>query len=423
MNEVIAELPGELPGEYPAINLAPEQRLILECSRTSMGPRQINRVKSIIKLQLNWDLIINTAYRNGVLPVVSANLLNKFSAGLPPEIRAGLIRQFQEHTRNNLYLTARLLEIVRTLIDAGIPVLPFKGPSLAMHAYGNLSLRKFVDLDILVQPKHFDQAVRFLTENGYKAISKAPLLKRKALFFARQKDIGLVSDDLKVRVELHWKLSGSHFALPFELNQLWERLEEITLGGMRLNNLAFTDLFIYLCLHGSRHGWERLAWICDLHELIHSEKKSGRDIDWKAVRLHAQKYGCEKVVELGLFLLDKLFETKTKYPGWDQIKTNEIFKDIFNQIQQKIFSNTADGTEIGDWYWYHLALKERKLDRLKLHFHYFFWYAGLAFKPRELDKAVFRLPTIFYPLYFALRPLRLLYSYFPLSNGKKNTLF
>lgn len=399
-----------------------EQSLILECSRTELSFVQVGQIKTILQARLDWDYLIATAYQNGVLPLISSNLLQKFSDFLPPEIKEKLALQFQEHTQSNLLLTAKLLEIVRTLTAAGIPVLPFKGPLLAMQAYGNLSLRQFVDLDILVQPKHFDEAVRQTIKCGYQTISEIPWLKRKTLFFARQKDISLVSNDFRTRVELHWKLSGAHFALPLELNQLWERLEEVNLGGIQLKNLAFPDLFVYLCLHGSRHGWERLAWICDLHQSILTEQKKVKEIDWLAIRLHAQKHGCEKVVELGLFLVQEFFALKTNYPGWRQINESETFKQIIQQVWNKVFAKNQNRTEIGDWYLYHLTLKEKKIDKLKLHAHYFLWYLRLIVTPNSLDKTVFKLPKMFYPLYYILRPSRLLYTYLSPDNVKKKTI-
>lgn len=403
-------------------NLPLEQVLILECSRTEMTLAQISRVKTILEAELDWEFIIGSSYQNGVLPLVGTNLRQKFGDFLPPEIKEELANQSQEHTQNNLFLTAKLLEIVRIFSDAGIPVLPFKGPILAMQAYGNLSFRQFVDLDILVQPKHFDDAVRKITEHGYNAVSQVPWIKRKALFFDRPKDIGLISDDSMVRVELHWKLSGSHFALPLQLNQLWERLEDINVGGAQLKNLAFPDLFVYLCLHGSRHGWERLTWICDLHELIGTKQKQDEEIDWSEIRLHAQKHGCEKVLELGLFMVREFFGLRTNYPAWEQIESDEAYKKIALQIRNKIFERKHTSTEIGDWYLYHLTLKEKKTDKLKLHIHYFLWYLRFVLTPNSQDKAVFNLPKIFYPLYYILRPSRLLYTYFSLDNIKKKTI-
>ena len=401
-----------LPPSFSVSNPPKEQSLIMDCASAEMNPAQISRVKTVLEAELDWDSIIDTSYRNGVLPLVSTNLQKNFNSLLPPEVKEKLAFHFREHSQHNLFLTAKLLEFIRIFSDAGIPALPFKGPLLATQAYGNLSFRQFVDLDILVQPKHFDEAVRKLVEHGYRTTSQVPWISRKAFFFNSRKDIGLISEDSKVRVELHWKLSGSHFALPLELNQLWERLEEINLGGVRLKTLAFHDLFVYLCLHGSRHGWERLAWICDLRELIQMKRKAGQEIDWQEIRLHARAHGCEKVVALGLFLIHEFFGCKTNFPDWEQIEGNEVFRNIMMLVRNKIFAKSQKSPKIGDWYLYHLMLKEKKTDKLKLHIHYFLWYLRLVLTPNSLDKAVFKLPDIFYPLYYILRPSRLLYTYF-----------
>jgi hypothetical protein len=165
-------------------------------------------------------------------------------------------------------------------------------------------------------------------------------------------------------------------------------------------------------MHGARHGFERLNWICDLYELIKTEKR----IDWKAVSRHAKNYGCGKTVELGLMLVQDFFGVQPDYPEWEKIETYEVLKKAAAQIRQKLFAEKFNTTGIGDWYLYHLMLKEKKTDRLKLHLHYLFWYLKLTLKPNAMDKSIFHLPAAFYPLYYILRPARLLFNYF--SNKK-----
>ena len=227
-----------------------------------------------------------------------------------------------------------------------------------------------------------------------------------------------ISSDGGVPIELHWKLSGSHFALPFEIDELWNRLENIEIGGAELNALPFNDLFVYLCLHGSRHRWGKFSWICDLHELILSINNSGEKLNWEDIQIHAKKYGCEKVVELGLFLVRYFYKLEIDYPGYENIKNDQTFLKIAQQIKKRNFSKDVSSSEIGDWYLYHLTLKERKIDRLRLHIYYIIWYVKITFKPNALDEQVFNLPTIFYPLYFILRPLRLLFTYFGFNSKK-----
>lgn len=395
-----------------AVDRETESALILECSRTSVDSEKVRGILSDTHRQLSWPFIFKIAGRNGVLPLVSSNLLREFHEILDEEIRAALSEFLGGHVRNNLLQTSKLVEIYNLLEAAGIPMLPFKGPSLAVQAYGDISLRQFVDLDILVQPRHFDEAVKVLQKAGYIPIDKATWLKRKGRFFTRKKDLGFVSEDRQIRVELHWKLSGTHFAMPVEIDELWKRLETVRLGGTDVRSLPFADLFVYLCLHGSRHGWEKFSWVCDINELIRETEISG-EINWEDVRQQARRYGCEKTVELGLFLMHSFFGTTIDYPEVARILNDKVLSDIGSKIKGNAFSPTDKSMEIGDWYLYHLSLKEKKADRLRTRMVYLFWYLKVAIKPNELDEAVFKLPALFHPLHYLIRPIRLGFTKVP----------
>lgn len=404
-----------MSGIRETTNVGVEQDLILRCSSTRLSEEEKDKIYSLLNDSPDWDFLLNQASRNGLLPLASWNLLNSFPDLLPEKVKIRITEHLSNHTRRNLYLTSKLIDIIRELEKTGIPALPFKGATLAQRAYGNIALRDFVDLDILVQPKHFNEAVDRLGEKGFKPIGDTSWTKRRTAGFSRRKDLGLSSEDRSVIIELHWKISGSHFGLPFEIRQLWERLEKIQIGGASLNALSFTDLFVYLCLHGSRHGWEKLAWLCDLRELVESHKASGATINWTEIRDRARLHGCEKVVELAIYLLDSYLDYEIDFPGREKILCEEAFGEIANSIWEKTMTSSATSSEIGDWYFYHLSLKERKQDRLRVHFYYFVWYMRLVFTPNALDKAIFPLPGIFYPLYFILRPFRLLAGYFSVS--------
>ena len=120
----------------------------------------------------------------------------------------------------NMFLTSKLLEIIRICSENGIEVLPFKGPMLAIQAYGNPALRTYGDLDILVRPSNFVSAVKLLKEYGYTARTSVNWLERTTWYIGRKKDVYMVNKAGTVKLELHWKLSGAHFGLPKEMNGL-----------------------------------------------------------------------------------------------------------------------------------------------------------------------------------------------------------
>jgi hypothetical protein len=399
-----------------------EAQLILECSCTPIPSDRIEHVSALLKRNLDWNYIFSVATHGGLMPLLSANLTQNFSGHLNPAVRDRLIQFRSSLTRKNLFLTLKLIEVVNELKKAGIPVLPFKGTTLAVQAYDSLALRQYCDLDLLVQPKHFDRATAHLSMMGYIPTSQANWIRRKVLFFTHKKDIVFVSEDSVVQIELHWKLSGSHFSMPLEISQLWRGLERLDLGGTEVACMPFRDLFVYLCLHGSRHEWERFAWICDLHQLIKKHGESDTVVDWIEIRNHARKHGCERVLELGLYLVGSFFGTRPNYPDYENVEKNAAFAEIAEQVRERVFSQKIRPSLKRDKYIYLLSLQEKRWHRIKLYIVYLTYYLRLLFTPNTLDRTIFPLPAFFHPLYFILRPVRLIFTYSPFESVKRGYL-
>jgi hypothetical protein len=397
-----------------AASLSPEAEVVLLCSNSSLKPADTSRVASLLAKPVDTELLFNLAYKHGVLPLVCDNLVRNFAADLSPETK-NIAEEFcRQHALRNIAMTAKLIEILRMFEAAGILAVPFKGPTLSLKIYQSVALRQFIDLDILVIPKHFERAVKLLLEKGYELHESSISSSRQFLRINRKKDVSLIHPDDNFRVELHWKLSGSHFSMPIQLSHLWGRMDKTALGGIEVGTLPFDDLFVYLCLHAARHGFERLEWICDLNELIQNESGA----DWERIRHHARIHGCEKALELSLLLVYQLFATRPDYPEFHRVESDKILAKTARIIRDRLFSKDPSANGIGDWYVYHLNLKEKRLDRAKLHMFYLAWYFKIIFRPNSADKTTFALPTSFYPLYFVLRPARLLFNYFTRQTTK-----
>ena len=385
-----------------------ETRLVIACAQTDPGPQSTSEVSEILRGgPLDWDYVLAIANRNAVLPLLSRNLLHRWNDLLSPETREVLSSGYQQQVQRNMIATATLLKLVEEFHSSGISVLPFKGPLLAIRAYGDLSLRRFGDLDLLIHPDDLVRSIDLLKANGYSPVTSATWLQKTSWNISDKKDILFVSDKGDLPVELHWKLSGSHFALPLEEERLWARAEETKIAGRRLDTLSLNDLLIYLSLHGSRHSWERLGWISDLSELI----GSADSIDWEHLTTEANRLGCRKVLALGLYLVHDFFGREFPIQDWDPIKNDTSFGELAQNIRLSLFSEEGTDWVIGDRYAYHLQLKEKLSDKLKLHLHYLRWYLKIVFTPNRSDEGLFHLPRWLVSLYYVLRPTRLFYTY------------
>ena len=69
-------------------------------------------------------------------------------------------------------------------------------------------------------------------------------------------------------VELHATLSPRAFPFALELTRMWPRRCVVTLMGQPLAAPGAEDLLLILCMHGAKHLWKNLGWICDVAELL-----------------------------------------------------------------------------------------------------------------------------------------------------------
>lgn len=384
-----------------------EIELLLACTRKTSREESNRSIASALAKDLDWDFLVRVASRNAVFPLAFTNLLRAQPTLVPAEVASMVSAELKHRTETNMFLTSQLFRIIKIFESAGIPLLPFKGALLSIQAYGDPALRMYGDLDVLVQPKHLDEAIHLLQKSGYKPVTTVSWLQKSSWYISAQKDVHFVDESERTVVELHWKLSGSHFGLPKEMNRLWDRLESVKLAGTDVPNLSFNDLVIYLCLHGSRHSWERFAWICDIYYLLTSRN----EIDWVSILAESRRLGCENVVALGLKLINEFFDYPIPGVFADSIEQNAVYNEIVSEVKSRIFARENVQVDLGDRYAYHLKLKERRLDRWKLHVHYLAWYLRIILKPNRMDRDVLHLPRLLYPAYFVTRPIRLAYTY------------
>jgi hypothetical protein len=73
-----------------------------------------------------------------------------------------IIRKFRgiffANAARNEFLAQELVKINQLMADNGIEMLNWKGPALAVQAYGDLSLRQFRDLDTFVKKEDLSKA-------------------------------------------------------------------------------------------------------------------------------------------------------------------------------------------------------------------------------------------------------------------------
>jgi hypothetical protein len=185
----------------------PEAELLLCCARLTLGDTERQRVRELLAQALDWDTLKGLAAGHGLLPLLYRHLEHE---SIPKEALVQLWILQETHALRNRALTKELCRIVRRLADQGIPAVPYKGPALAQVIYGDVSLRVFGDLDIVVRPKDLVAAKELLVADGYqRPITLAPGQEAALMRSCAQQHVTLVQRETNILVELHWSEAQS----------------------------------------------------------------------------------------------------------------------------------------------------------------------------------------------------------------------
>ncbi len=398
-------------GQTSLVSARPEFELLLCCARTRLDPERVKRIGDLLRQEIDWVLLIRMAIQHGLLPLLYWNLKNVSADAVPRKTLDELRKQFAAHTRRNVSMAEELIRVLDLFEAHQIPAFPFKGPVLAMSIYGNLALRQFTDLDVFVHKRDIRRAKALLVSRQYRWL---PLTQpRQASHYVMLpviKDFVFVSEDGRTKVELHWRLTGWHFPFPLNMKRLWKHLGAVELAGSRVHNLPPEALLLYLCMHGSRHGWQRLDWICDIAELV----RVYQDLDWNQVEERASTLGCKRMLCLGLLLAHDLLGAELPEEVLQTVLSDQVAASLASEINEQFLYESGGQFKVFKRELLHLRMRERLRDRIRYILfsflsQYFYWYQKIPIN--EKDRALIPLPAALSFLYYLVRPVRLLREY------------
>jgi len=284
--------------------MRPEARLLLLAGRASFGELEREAATTLMVSGLDWDLVLSLAARHGMVPLLHRHL-GHAEADLPRKVLASLWAQAESIARRSSALACELVEVVGLLESRGVAVIPYKGPVLAEALYGNVALREFTDLDLLVRARDAWRAKSVLAERGYAPpFALPPHLESALVSSPRHDELPLVDAARGFVVELHWRTDPDSDVIALEEPQTWRSLEPCQVAGVTMACLPARELLLVLCLHGTKHLWSRLAWLVDVAELL--RRDDAVDGQWLLAR--AQALRCVRRLALGLRLARDLLD-------------------------------------------------------------------------------------------------------------------
>lgn len=326
------------PGRARVEFARPELELLVCCARTTLEAEQTDRIRELVRRGLDWTYLLPAADRHALLPLLYWNL-NATCPLSVPQFWLGFLRErFEEIARRNLYLTWELHRILKLFEANEIGAAPYKGPVLAACTYGNLALRQFLDLDLLIRQKDVARAQELLETLGFRPQTSVPATRDGSSFQAPGQYL-LRREPEKTIVELHSERTLRYFPIPLDFERMWTRLESVSVGGTEIRTVSTRDLLPLLCVHGTKHFWERLIWVCDVAELL----RVYREAHWGQILEQAQSSGSDRMLFLGLRLARQLLGVALPKELAEKVQAEPMLDSLTTQVCRQQFGETQDG--------------------------------------------------------------------------------
>jgi len=333
-----------------------EVRLALACARRTLTPAHQAEVRGSVG-HVTDDRLLEFAARHGLTTLLYWHVDHCY-----PDLQAAwfqhLHRSFENAVRSNLNLTAELRRLQSRLADVGVRVLAYKGPALAHGLYGHIGLRDSEDLDLLVRRSDLERASECMVAAGY--VPEYDLAgDALARYLAHSCERNFIDPASGVLVELHWQIVPPSLNIHFAEEDLWENAQSLEFNGVSCFVPAPEILLLALCVHGTKHMWQRLIWLVDVAELTHPD----RPLDWERVLSLAAKMRIGRILRLAVLLAQTTLGGELPPQLRDEISQDTTLARLAASLRETSLHPSPRAPGAWERLWFDLRLRESWRER------------------------------------------------------------
>jgi predicted O-linked N-acetylglucosamine transferase (SPINDLY family) len=331
----------------------PELQLLLACARVVATPEDETAIRQILGKGIDWTLFAGKAIDHGLAGLAGHTLIRLAPDTVPEDILDAFRANIDQTRRENRALFDELAGVIEELAKAGVEAIPFKGPVLAMQAYGDLGLRVFRDLDFIIRDPDLASAIAILCRLGYERKGQLTPAQFDEIHRLQGQEV-MFQQGGGTCIEPHTRLTPIKMALDIDYSGLWGRAQRTDLNGRSMFTLAPEDGFAVLAIHGGKEMWWNIKWACDAAAFIHAHPK----LDWTEILDRAPAHGSRRVVLLATSLARQFFHATIP----DAVAAAERADPMIEMMRGRILARWHAGESLGP-----PSNRMLSMDRLRLH--------------------------------------------------------
>ena len=373
----------------------PEYKVLLHS--LSQAQDGDTRLRAALSRMVDWDYLFQDALKHGVFPSLYRRLADTCPEAAPPEVLAAWCRLYLVHARRNLRITGELLQVLALLESQGISAIPLKGPVLAQRAYGDLTLRRFVDLDILVSRADMEKVRELLVAWGYRL--RQTLTGKQERQHLKHSVEFTFENWWRTILDVHWRFAADYLGGGLDPEEALARRVPLQILGKTVYTLHPGDNLLLLCQHGTLHSWATLSTVSDVAHLIHSQNSW----NWPQVLQRAKDSRMRRQALLGISLARELLGAPAPPEVMEEADADPSVGAVRRWVAQNLWVRKGEDLGFLKQTSFYLQTQDSFKDKVR--------HVGCRLAiPTSEDWRWVSLPDALYGLYFVIRPLRLAFQ-------------
>ena len=275
-------------------------------ARSVLNEQAWPQLRNLLLEDVNWPYVYAEARFHRVDQLLGKTLLSHFPESVPGDLSRVFEGRMKATALRSAFLIGELHRVTNLLQEDGIRSLPLKGAILSEMAYGDLRLRPFSDLDLVVRPDRFIAARDLLLNDRYEPFGSHALVRPafRGLTMWLRRQFELKRGGGYFNLDLHAALMPPLYSFPISFDELYDRAEEIELGSELIRTFHPDDMLIILCFHGVKNQWRQLKHVCDIAEFVRRQS----DLAWPMIVDNARRMRCTRIVYQGLYLARQMLD-------------------------------------------------------------------------------------------------------------------
>jgi SAM-dependent methyltransferase len=380
------------PSEHSGFS--PEARLLLRCARVHLDSGHAEEICRLAQQKLDWLTLLGMAYGHMVRPLVYRHL-----SGVSDLVPASILEHMKKGIEADYSLRRHQTEELSKALDAfaaeNIATALIKGPAFAVLAYGDVGLRHFIGLEVLLRERDVPKAWAILKSQRYQP--RVDLPPGHVTAFLRHQHEYVFGRDDYTTIHLCWRVAPRFFPPLLDTDAIWERLVPVRMPERDVRTLSAEDSLLALALFSAKQRWERLRRVSDVAELLRSHP----ELDWDRILGQARARGAARMVFVGLQLAHDLLDAPVPEPVRKQMQADRAVGSLASGVKKRFSEGIPLTPGPGERVRIAFSAFSRVRDKIR-------FLVRLSVIPTGEDWARRPLPEAWIPFYAVLRPYSIL---------------